>query len=82
MTIKSTIATIKAINSNLTVKCVGGEYRVSIAIPYIQNVNDCDHKTAMARNEATAYYTDDSEDAILTAQAMWFNRMRDLNAKI
>ena len=55
------LAAVKAIGRELTVRELGGEYRVSIAIPAIQMVNDCDYSTARERNEAIAVYCDASD---------------------
>lgn len=57
MTIKQTIAAIKAI-PGMTARCVDGEYRVTFT------------EGSNATREAMAYYTDDAQDAIGTARAM------------
>jgi hypothetical protein len=68
MTRKDTLATIKALGC--TARFSEGEYRVSIAPTVLAYDLKLDGKAAMAKNEAIAYYTNDSEDAINTAIEM------------
>jgi hypothetical protein len=65
-----TIAAIKAVNPNFTVKLTDGEWRVSFNVQYIMLLNQCDNSAAKLRNETVAYYTDCAEDAVATAQVM------------
>jgi hypothetical protein len=66
MTIKSTLATIRALG-NLRGTCVDGEYRVTVDCLSIQKRHpEVTRKVAIERAEAISYYTNDAEDAVLT----------------
>lgn len=63
-------AIIKGIGRHMTLRVKDGEYRVSFNIEAIMLANNCDYKTALARNEEVAYYTGEPVDAINTAKEM------------
>lgn len=74
MNIKETLAAIKALSPDLTARYIRdtGEFRVSFSIYAIgRKWPELDHlDRAEEKNEALAYYTDDSEDALGTARGM------------
>jgi hypothetical protein len=74
MTIKKTLAAIKALSPDLTARWIKdtGEYRISFSIYAIgRKWPELDHwDKAEEKNEAMAYYTEDAEDALGTAAAM------------
>jgi hypothetical protein len=66
MTIKSTLATIRALG-DLRATCADGEYRVTVACLSIQQRHpEVSRMVAIERAEAIAYYTNDADDALCT----------------
>lgn len=65
-----TIKDIKAIGNELAVTKVDGEYRIAYKISVIQMWRNCGYCEAREQSEASAYYTNDADDAYDTARFM------------
>lgn len=64
-----TIAAIKAISPNLTVRVADGEWRVSVNLQWLKDTFGYGHQQAIERNESLAAYCD-KDDAVATAKAL------------
>lgn len=53
----------------LSARCIDGEWRVAIRLEHFL-AKGATYTEARERNEASAYYTTDAEDAMGTAEAM------------